>query len=125
MPFLGQAPGGYVGDLPLSGNVGKIIARITILRSDFVGPCFDVEAVGSLADPAYEKLSQKFNNKYASQFPIELLAYYDLQPIFPTSSWLPRVESYVGKSLHSSMFRRVWFYDIHKGNVIYIFPKLT
>lgn len=101
-------------------SVGKVVRKITISRGAFIGPCFDVEAVGFFADPTLKRIRQKFTKVYNSSFPVELLAYYELQPIFPDARWVPQLHTFIAQHLGDSQFRRVWVYDIQRNEVKYV-----
>jgi hypothetical protein len=107
----------FEGDVLLSANLKTLIRRITVFRG-VVGPCFDIEGVGTLGDPILERLKEKFSKAYESHFPIELLAYYDLQPVRPDSHWLLKATIFIKDSIQQSPFRRVWMFDVHNERVI-------
>lgn len=109
----------FEGNIILGRELSKVIKRITICRGDFNGPCFNVESVGSICDPIAEKLEEKFNKAYKTNLPIELLAYYDLQPILRESYWLPKAISFIERNIYTSPFERVWIFDVHKEKIIY------
>ena len=111
----------FEGNIPLGMELSKVIKRITICRGDFSGPCFNVESVGSFRDPIVEKLEEKFNKSYKTKFIIELLAYYDLQPVLRESYWLPKAISFIERNIHTSPFGRIWIFDVHKENIIYCY----
>lgn len=56
------------------------ICSIGISRLSFKGPFFDVAAAGFLGDPTVESIAAKWSKTYATPHPIELVAYYELQP---------------------------------------------
>jgi hypothetical protein len=53
-------------------SVGKVVSKIIISRSGFIGPCFNVEAAGFFADPTLTHICHKFTKVYNSIFPVEL-----------------------------------------------------
>lgn len=101
----------------------KVVRKITVSRGDFVGPCFDTEAGGPFADHTLERIRQKFEKIYENSFPIELLAYYELQPVLPDDLWLPRLRTFIGQHLGGSRFRRVWVYDIKSKEIKFVGSK--
>jgi hypothetical protein len=101
-------------------SVGKVVRKITISRGDFIGPCFDVEAVGYFADPTLKRIRQKFTKVYNSSFPVELLAYYELQPVFPEARWVPQLHTFITQHLGDSQFRRVWVYNLQRSEIKYV-----
>jgi hypothetical protein len=95
----------------------KVVSEITVSRGDFSGPFFDVDAGGAFADPALERIGKKFEKKYVSTTPVELLAYYELQPVLSEELWLPQLRAFITRHIGSSGFRRVWVYDIKSKEV--------
>jgi hypothetical protein len=91
----------------LSSAVRSI--RINRIRSE--GPFFDVDAGGSLSDPTVGSIRSKWAKVYTTPHPMELLAYYELQPELPDILWRPTLESFLSGNWSSSRFRRVWVYD--------------
>ena len=116
----------FVGELrPMGGSIlGKVVKKVTVRRGNFSGPCFNIEAGGSFADPTINLLRQKFEKQYKSPFPIELLAYYELQPALPESFWLPEIQAFMIEQLKSSQFGRVWVHDIGTRTVRFNYPNV-
>lgn len=98
-------------------SIGKVVRKITVSRGDFIGPCFDIEAAGPFAEPSLERIRQKFAKAYSSDFPVELLAYYELQPVLPDALWVPQLHTFINQHLGDSQFRRVWVYDIQSNEI--------
>lgn len=100
-----------------------IVRRLTITRrGEFAGPCFYVAAGGSFGDPIVERVREKFLKKYDTSAPIELLAFYQLQPVAPDALWLPQLREFAISNLGRSPFRRVWVYDVVEHTVRYMYP---
>lgn len=104
---------------PTDSPLSKTVKYINIGRGAFLGPCFDVAAAGSFGDPTFERIAAKFKKKYKTIHPIELLTYYELQPVLPEYRWLPGVQDYVRQNIHDSLFRRVWIFDLSKKAIIF------
>ena len=100
-------------------SLHRIVRNIRISRGDFSGPEFDVEAVASIADPTVARIRAKWLKSYNTPYPIELLAYYELQPQAPAALWLPRLESFVKDSYRRGLFRRVWVFDVGAKAISY------
>lgn len=115
-----------VGQLRLNARIQSVpcVKGITIRRGSFVGPCFDVEAAGFFGDPTLEKVKGKFSKAYQTSNAIELVGYYELQPVLKDSLWLPQLRVFVRKNLKNSPFRRVWIVDLPNQTIRYIYPKL-
>lgn len=103
--------------------LGKTVRWINISRGDFVGPCFDVEAVGSFAEPACNRIEDKFTKQYRVKSIAELLAYYELQPELPKNHWLPSLKYFLERSLKNSIFKRIWVYSISQNKILYVYPQ--
>jgi len=87
------------------------VREIRVTRLESPGPYFDVDSVGSFGDPTMVAIRGKWAKEYVSPFPIELLAYYELQPELPEGFWRPQLVSLIEGSTGTSPFRRVWVYD--------------
>ncbi len=87
------------------------ICSIGISRLSFKGPFFDVAVAGSLGDPTSRSIAAKWSKAYATPHPIELVAYYELQPDPPEILWRPELESFLAANWSNAPFRRVWVYD--------------
>jgi len=101
------------GDVRLDENsrLDGVVQKITIYRSNLTGPIFKIQGGGSFADPVVKRIHEKFEKKYDSSVPVELLAYYERQPVLSDSFWLPELRTYMEKELRNSPFRRVWVFD--------------
>jgi hypothetical protein len=74
--------------------LGKVFGRITLCRGQFTGPCFDVEAAGLFAEPPLNSIRERFAEPYHRIFPMELLAYHELQPILTYTGWVSRLHTF-------------------------------
>jgi hypothetical protein len=99
------------------------VRAIRVSRGCFVGPEFDVETVGAIGDPTLDRVRAKWRQSYASAHPIELLAYYELQPQAPTALWLPRLDSFVKDNWNAGPFRKLWVFDIGSRSISYSFAR--
>ena len=116
--FAGELTDTRRSDLPTS------VESILVTRLDSMGPFFDVDAVSSLADPTVDSIRRKLSKVYSSAYPIELLAYYELQPEAPEWFWRPELESLL-RAGHESNFRRVWVFDCGARAVRYSSAPVT
>jgi hypothetical protein len=113
------------GALPLTdyASLRPIVRRLTITRrGEFDGPRFYVAAGGSFGDPIVARVREKFLKSYHTSAPIELLAFYQLQPVSPDALWLLQLHEFVTSNLGCSPFRRVWIYDAVQRKVRYMHP---
>ncbi|MFH1672624.1 MAG: hypothetical protein ABIF87_04275 [Pseudomonadota bacterium] len=100
-----------------------ILKGVHITRGDFSGPIFDPESFGAVGDPTRKEIDKKFQKRYKTQHPVELLAYIDIHPMFPDDIWLPGVSKFVKENLKGSVFRKTWVYDVHNKSVRYEYPE--
>lgn len=103
-----------------------IVKFISISRG-VIGPIIDVESSAWVDDPCKERIKRKFEKKYETESNnVELLAYYELQPIEPESILeykLNSLKEFVKNNIKSSVFRRVWIYSIRKNKIVFIYPS--
>ena len=95
---------------------------ISISRGRFNGPIFDSVAAGSIGDPTVSAISSKFEKKYESEYPLHLLGYIDLNPMFPEDIWLPKVKEFSMASIHESQFEKVWVFNFQKKEMKFTYP---
>ncbi|MBW1796452.1 MAG: hypothetical protein JRJ38_18880 [Deltaproteobacteria bacterium] len=103
--------------------LGETVRWVNISRGDFVGPCFDFEAVGSFAEPVCNRIEDKFKKQYRVKAIVELVAYYELQPELPKNHWLPSLKHFLERSLKNSIFNRIWVYSISQNKILYVYPQ--
>jgi hypothetical protein len=99
--------------------LADVLRGFTISRGSFGGPEFDVSAVSSIGEPTVDRIRTKYQRKYVTTRPVELLAFYELQPLAPKALWHPRLESFVEASWSTAPFRRVWLFDVGSRNIAY------
>jgi hypothetical protein len=91
----------------------KVLRFIRVSRG-IVGPLFDVENYMRMGDPTLNALNSKFQKKYSSHCPIELLAYIDRNLMFPDNVWKPGVEQLIQGRASLGCFRKMWIVDVYK-----------
>jgi hypothetical protein len=99
-----------------------ILERIYVARGDFIGPSFDVDAGGAVGDPTVARIQGKFEKPYKVDVPLELLAHFELHPMFPDDVWMPKVRDLVPRALTASPFRRVWIFDGERESIRFVYP---
>lgn len=113
---------GFVGDtLKHDSKYGDDLKWINISRG-VSGPLFDDIPTTSIGDPTVEALKAKFAKSYSTDYPLHLLAYIDLHPMFRDDIWLPKVKNFVESNIRSSRFDKVWIFDFHKKEIKYSHP---
>ena len=112
LQYLGDLDRAFEGELRKAAGqlLPQAVSSVRIARLNASGPCFDVDAVGSLSNPAVEAIRGKWRKKYVTDHQKELLAYYELQPEGHEAMWLPDLKAFLAKQ-SSSPFRQVWVYD--------------
>lgn len=105
-------------NVPKEQNLKKIVRKIRISNGDFIGPCFDTDSVGFLACPLLNRIQDKFDKAYKTQYPCELLLYYDLQPEIVSKFKLDDTCEYAQKNIHKSVFKRLWIYSLHNDKIL-------
>lgn len=118
--ILQNLPNLFSGNILLTDypHLNEVLKRMSVSRGDFVGPCFDVCNVGSFADATVPLIDKKFKKQYESSFPIDFLAYYELQPVLPQDQWVNKVNSFITKNMKGSKFNRIWIYDIFENKIL-------
>lgn len=119
--LLGLDPN-FQGETYIDLDLNKTLKSIRISRGKFVGPIFDPESVGWVGDPTRDTLTKKFVKSYATEHPIELVAYIDIHPMLPDDIWLPQVSDFVETKAGKTKFRRIWIFDLHNDSIRYRYP---
>jgi hypothetical protein len=99
-----------------------ILERVYVVRGNFVGPSFDVDAGGAVGDPTVARIQGKFEKAYKIDVPLELLAHFELHPMFPDDVWMPKVGDLASRALAISPFRRIWIFDGERGSIRFAYP---
>jgi hypothetical protein len=103
------------------GFKGKL-KWITVSRG-VNGPIFDDVPVSTIGDPSVPAIKAKFLKQYSTNHPLHLLAFIDLNPMFPDHIWLPNVMEYTESNIQQSQFDKVWIFDFQKKEIKYRYPK--
>jgi hypothetical protein len=99
---------------------GKL-RRITISRG-VNGPIFDDVPVSSIGDPTVLAIKAKFSKRYSTNYPLHLLSFIDLNPMFPDHIWLPKAREYTEQNIENSQFEKLWIFDFQKRKIKYSYP---
>ena len=81
----------------------KKLKWITISRG-INGPIFDDVPLSSISNPTLAALEMKLSKEYKTNSPMHLLAFIDLNPMFPDHIWLPNAMDYVEQNIGQSQF---------------------
>jgi hypothetical protein len=112
------------GTVPIGEPLTKVIKKATMHRENFVGPIYDDSSSVDFSEPAIDAVKGKFSKHYVSSAPIELVAYYGIQPLLPRGRWVPAVQRYVEENLAASRFRRVWVFDCTRKSILLAYPQV-
>jgi hypothetical protein len=99
-------------------TVTRLLEKISIFRSSVNGPMFSVNAVARMGDPTPGALRQKFFTKtYKTNYPIELIAYIDGNPMIVESVWRTATEEFFKNNKQFGPFRKIWIIDLNKRSI--------
>lgn len=98
-------------------TVARLLKEISIFRSSVNGPMFSVNTIASMGDPTPEALRQKFTKTYQTNYPIELIACIDGNPMFVESVWRPATEKFFEDNKQFGPFRKIWIIDLNKRSI--------
>jgi hypothetical protein len=117
---LSRLPAGFEGQWrPQPGSqLHERVWYIRVKRSQCDGIRFYVSANTSVGDPTVDLVKSKWCKTYETTRPIELLAYYALQPVAPEAWWLERLESFVEGNWGTGPFRRVWLFESWSSTIL-------
>ena len=111
-------PDGFAGGaLEDDPSLASLVDGVSISRGHSKGPIFDLECVGWIANPSVPAISRKFEKRYDTAYPIELLAYIDINPIFPDEVWLAGLTEFLDSTPKPLPFARIWVFDVGHNNV--------
>lgn len=110
----------FEGELKLSDPTFRNICEIlTISRGRFTGPLFDINLGGFVEDPVIKSIEGKLKKTYQKDSPMHLLAYIDLNPMFPQDIWLPKIRDYLKNNKFINQFDKIWIFDLHEKEIKY------
>lgn len=111
-------PADFAGDAAsLDKRFLPTLQAISVRRGCSKAPAIDVDSFGWLGDPTKSTISSKLAKTYCCSYPVELLAYVDLD-LLPPGAWKAAADDAV-VDLESSQIRRVWVFDRGKKQVVY------
>ncbi|MGI9450070.1 MAG: hypothetical protein ACR2QH_05445 [Geminicoccaceae bacterium] len=110
---------GFTGNLTTNSQ-SKILEKLSISRGNFCGPCFDVAGdPGWIEDPLISKLTEKNQKKYETQYPVNLLMYYESFLRFPEEQWRNALPTYVLDHQRSLQFAKIWVFDVPRMIILF------
>jgi hypothetical protein len=108
----------FSGNVSLAKALADDLSRFHVSRGDFLGPSFHVDAVSSFSDPSLATITDKLCRSYGTKLPLELLAYFQLQPMKAGTPCAPGLEDVVRAHLEGSQFLRVWFFELSSREIL-------
>lgn len=109
---------------PSGKGINSTVKEICLRKGSYSGPIFDANSGGFIEDnPIRECIEKKFKTSYQTDYPIELLLYYDYQPETSYSEALDVAKAYLSTEFISSQFQRVWIYSCWSDTVVDKFEK--
>lgn len=102
-----------------SPEFSSVLDEVRINRGGFEGPILDVDSSGWLGDPTAPAILKKLSKSYECDYPLELLAYIDIDLLPPEDAWLAAANE-AAEGLATSRFRRIWVFDRREAAVRYV-----
>jgi hypothetical protein len=87
-----------------------VLEEVRVDRGGFRGPVLDVDSAGWLGDPTAPAIRKKLSKTYECDYPLELLAYIDIDLLPPEDAWIAAAEE-ASAELAASPFRKLWVFD--------------
>lgn len=117
--YLKQLRGRPEGELEVAGtSLSAELTRLKVVRGDFQGPSFYVEAVTSFGDPTLETIDSKLQRDYPTPGYLHLLAYFEAQPMDVGTEWWPGDPGHIREALKESSFRNVWLFELNSDRLL-------
>lgn len=111
-------PAGFVGEAFADGGpLYDVIDRIAIYRGQFIGPLFDVPSVVRVGDPTVNAIAGKMAKVYQPKGTLSLLAYIDINPMFPDEIWLSDLDNYFLALDKACQFQNIYVYDCRSKSI--------
>jgi len=111
-------PAGFVGEAFADGGpLYEVIDRIAIYRGQFIGPLFDAPSVVRVGDPTVNAIASKMAKTYQVKGTLSLLAYIDINPMFPDEVWLSDLDKYFLTLDEACQFQGVYVYDCRSKSI--------
>lgn len=114
-------PPGWTGVEIRPSGLRPQVTQLIVQRGPFTGPIFSVASATWVDDPSIEAIEEKVNSTYKTPHPLELLAYIELNPMFPDDAWIPDLADFC-RGLASCPFRAIYVFDVTRGEVLFSWP---
>lgn len=115
---LMELPAGFEGDaLSESNPLSCPIHHLYVSRGRFVGPLFGDTSAIWVGDPTVDAIDGKMSKTYEAQGQLNLLAYIDMNPMFPEEVWLGRLDTYLATLDSTCQFEAIFVYNCNTSSV--------
>jgi len=101
------------------------LTELAVRSTSHGKPFFGVKKPIEVIDATERLLAQKFDGRYESSAPRELLVYWAASPAPVTPEWRDKILAFVRAGLSASRFRRVWCFDLFNRAVVLVYPAPT
>jgi hypothetical protein len=121
--LLAKGPG-FVGDLLEKDETFEGLIRARVHRGNVSnGPRISAPSAGAWLAPQFDKIREKLVEKnYQTERPLELFAYAMHDEVDAHVNSLPMLRECVRRYLPGSRFRRVWVFNMHWRQLVYVYP---
>lgn len=113
-----RLPDDFEGTVNDASEFSSVVAEIRVSRGGFRGPVLDVDSSGWLGDPTAAACLKKLSKTYECAYPVELLAYIEIDLLPPEDVWKAAIEKLADK-FSASQFEKVWVFDRASKSVSY------
>ena len=111
-------PARFVGEAFIDeGPLYDVIDRVAIYRGQFIGPLFDAPSFVRVGDPTIETIARKMTKTYQPKGKLSLLAYIDINPMFPDEIWLSDLDKYFRTLNEACQFQSIYVYDCKSKSI--------
>lgn len=105
-----------------SKRLRETLSLAAISYGSFNGPVFVAQNIGGVGDPVTTSLTKKLAKNYATEYPIELVAYLDVAAMNPCQFWRGPLSRISPTITSLGPFQRIWVVDIRNKILEYVTP---
>lgn len=115
---------GFRGELFDQDDYPELLEGARVFRDEITeGPRIYAPSAGAWLAPQVDKIREKLAEKnYQTERPLELITYATHDEADGHVESLPMIEDCVQQHLPGSRFRRVWVFNRHFGQLVYVYP---
>jgi hypothetical protein len=118
---------GFKGELFEGDDYPEYLEGARVHRGQVTdGPRIYAPSAGAWLAPQIDKIREKLADKnYQTERPLELMAYATHDGVDAHIESLPLIDECVKRHLPGSRFRRVWVFNRHFGQLVYVHPPVA